>query len=325
MRLAFCFLLVLEMGSARESVKAWTEWVSEGTALRSAGNDLAAVQAFREALAAAKGFPVTDRQRVGILDGLASAYADLGLYNESEHTYRQALAIVEKSEGVNSLNYAILAGGMAVLPTLTGNHAEIITLLSASIAANAQTGPVRDLIVVRNCLADILIADKRYQEAETLLLDSQSDLVRVDSSHSLLVGNCLNSLAVVYFSLGQYAKSVEFNLKSIRFLEASQGAKYPGLIVPYNNMGNSYVKMGRLNDALFTFERAAALCGESFGRDRAYCGSVLENYEVVLRRLGRKREAKVLQARSRQIERAADRLDGVGTTISVNALRSEDK
>jgi tetratricopeptide (TPR) repeat protein len=323
MRLAFCFLLVLQIGTTSETLKDWAEWVSEGTALRSAGNDLAAVQAFRQALAAAKGgAPITDRQRVGILDGLASAYADLGLYVEADRTYRQALAILEKNGSVGSLDYAIVAGGMAVLPTFSGGHAEIITLLRESIAANGKTGSVRDLIVVRNCLADILIADKRYQEAETLLLVSQTDLVGVDSSHSLLLANCLNSLAAVYFSEGQYAKSVDINLKSIRSLEATLGAKHPGLIVPYNNIGNSYVRMGRLNDALLSFERATALCVGSFGQDRVWCGGVFENYAVVLRKLGKKRAAKELETQGQEIERAADRRNGVGATISVNALRS---
>lgn len=49
---------------------------------------------------------------------------------------------------------------------------------------------------------------------------------------------------------------------------------------------------------------------------------LLENYAVVLRKLGRKREAKKFQAEGLQIERASNRRNGVGSTIRVTALRS---
>ena len=113
---------------------------------------------------------------VEIHDALASVYAEAGQYAESEHEYRGALALTEKSQGRQSLDYALLVASMAVLPTQIGNHEAVGALLGEAIIANRQSGRDRELAIVRVCLAQILLEAKRYAEAESVLLDAQGDL-----------------------------------------------------------------------------------------------------------------------------------------------------
>lgn len=137
-------LLTLCSAAPNNAPKAWSEWVSEGKALTRAGNYAAAAQAFRGALAVAEGANAGDRKLVEIYDALASAHAGAGQYAESEHQYRRALALAEKTEGRESLDYALLAAGMAALPTQIGNRDPIIEMLRKAIAINRRTGSARE-------------------------------------------------------------------------------------------------------------------------------------------------------------------------------------
>jgi tetratricopeptide (TPR) repeat protein len=326
MKLILCFLLLLtELSATSETPKSWTEWVSEGSALHSAGNNSAAALAFRKALTTAEGSQISDRQLVGIYDDLASVYADVGQFLESEHAYRRGLAIVEKSEGRHSLDYALLLAGISMLPTYTGNLNETITVLREAIARHSQSASARDLAVVREFLAAILVDRKMYDEAETLLLDSQSDLARLRTSRPTLQADLLNSLGVLRFHQGLYDKSVDLHIKSLQLLESTVSSSHPSLILPLNDLAAGYAKTDRLNDARSTYERAISVCNRSLGSDHPNCGILLHNYAVVLRKLGHKREAKEMEARSRQIARASLRRAGVGATIDVAAFRGTTK
>jgi hypothetical protein len=100
------------------------------------------------------------------------------------------------------------------------------------------------------------------------------------------------------------------------------GDEHPSLVVPFNNLALSYLKLGRLNDAELTLKHAIAVCSKTLGDDHPICGTLLEGYAVVLRKLHRNGEAKAVAAKSREIDRASRTRNGVGATISVTGLRT---
>lgn len=290
-------------------------------ALTRAGNYAAATQAFRRALAVAEGANAGDQKLVEIYDALASAYAGAGQYAESEHQYRHALALAEKTEGPQSLDYAVLVASIAALPTQIGNREPIIEMLREAIAVNRRTGSARELAIVRVCLAQILMDRRRYVEAESVLLDAQSSAASLMTTDPGLLADLLNGLGFLRFNQGRYRESIELYLESLRLLESVTGDEHPLLVAPLNNLALSYLKLGRLNEAEVTLRRANTMCGKTLGEDHPTCGALLEGYAVVLRKLNRKREAKAVAARAAQITRAFRSRNGVGSTISVTALR----
>jgi tetratricopeptide (TPR) repeat protein len=313
--LAFC------SAAANNTLEAWSEPVSEGKALTTAGNYAAAAQAFRRALAVAEAANAGDRKLIEIYDALASAYAGAGQYAESEHQYRRALALAEKAEGRQSLGYALLAASMAALPTQIGNRDPIIEMLRKAIAVNRRTGSARELAIVRVCLAQILMDGRRYVEAESVLLDAQSSAPILMTTDPGLLADLLDSLGVLRFNQGRYRESINLCLESLRLLEDITSGEHSLLVAPLNNLALSYLKLGRLNDAELTLLHANALCNKTLGEDHATCGALLEGYAVVLRKLHRKQEAKAVGARASQIARAFRSRNGVGSTISVTGLR----
>jgi len=306
-----------------ESPRGWSEWLMAGKALTRAGNYAAAAQAFRRALAAAEGTNVGEVKLVELYDALAMAYAEAGQYSESEHEYRRALALAERTEGRQSLEYALLVAGMAVLPTQIGNREPVIEILSQAIAANRGTGSARERAILGVCLAGLLVDGKRYVEAESVLLEAQSGAAGLKTIDPILLAELLSGLGVLRFDQRRYSESVDLYLESLRLFERAMGDQHPSLVAQLNNLGLSYFKLGRLNDAELTLRRANVVCGNTLGEDHATCRAVLEGYAVVLRKLNRKREAKAVAARSKQVAHASQSRNGVGLTISVTALRTK--
>jgi tetratricopeptide (TPR) repeat protein len=315
-----CMVLLTLCSAADNAPKAWNDWISEGKALTRAGNYPAAAQAFRQALAAAEGAKIDERKLVELYDALASAYAESGQYAESAQDYRRALALAKKIEGRQSLKYALLVASMAVLPTQIGNREPVIEELREAVTVNRGTGSTRELMIVRTCLAQLLMDAKRYTEAESVLLDARADLGSARTAEPGLMAGLLNGLGVLRFDLGCYKESVDLYLESLRLFQALMGDEHPSLLAPLYNLALSYLKLGRFNEAELTFRRANSVCGKTLSEDHATCGVLLEGYAVVLRKLNRKAEAKAVAARSQQIARASQRRNGVGATISVTGL-----
>jgi tetratricopeptide (TPR) repeat protein len=323
-RFVLCILLLaVRSGQASETSQGWSAWLTEGQSLSHKGNYSAAAHAFREALATAAHSNINERQLVVLHDALAGAYPEAGQFAESEGEYRRALALVEKAEGQGSLHYAVLLGDIAVLPTQTGNREEAIALLRQAIAVNARIGSAGDITVARECLAQILKREKRYQEAEPLLLDALADLAKQKVADPAPMAAALNNLAVLRFDQGRYQESVDLQQQSIRVWETALGNEHPSLVPPLNNLATTYLKMSRFDDAERTLRRAINVCGKTLGEDHLDYAVLLKNYAVVLRKLGRKREAKDFKEQGLQIERASNRRNGVGATVGLTAFRSD--
>jgi tetratricopeptide (TPR) repeat protein len=323
--LLFILLWAVQSCHASEPSKEWSDWLSEGKVLRSAGNYSAAAHAFREALEIAVSSDVTGPPLIELHDALAVAYVKAGQLKDAEGEYRCELALIEKAEGRGSLSYAFVLASMAILPTQTGHHEEVIALLREAIATNARTGSIEDItiIIIRECLAQTLRREKRYQEEEPLLLDALADLAKQKAAHPDLMGAALNNLAVLRFDQERYEESIDLQVKAIRVLEEASGKENQSLVEPLNDLAAAYVRMGRFDDAAVIFQRAIGISRKALGEDHIEYAVLLKNYALVLRKLGRKREAKKADAEGQQIQRAVNRRNGAGATISLTGLRSD--
>ena len=323
MRFVLCFiLLAVRSGQANDTPKELSELFSQGKSLLNKGDYSAAAHAFREALAVGERSSINDRQLAELHSDLAASYAEAGKFSESAGGYRRVLALLEKTEGQASLNYAVLLATMAVLPTQPSATEPVIAALRHTLAVNARIDASENLILVRECLALILSKHNRYQEEEPLLLDALADLAKQKTPDARLLGGVLNDLAMLRLDQGRYRESIDLQQQSIGVLETALGREHPSLVVLLSDLATTYVKMGHFDDARLTYVRAIALCGKTLGENHLDYAALLENYAVALQKLGRKSEARKVKRQGQQIMQAADRRNGIGSTISVAALRS---
>jgi tetratricopeptide (TPR) repeat protein len=323
-KLAICAIILSiawKMGAA-ETLKGWSEWMSEGAVLRGAGKYPAAIAAFRQALGAAEVSKETNIQLVQALDSLATAYVESGQFAEAEHQYRRALASVETVQGRKSLTYAVLLASWASISGQVGSSEETIATLREAVAVHGRVGDTRSLAIVRECLGQILVERKEYAEAEALFLETRASLAHDQTSDPVFFSTVLNNLAHLRYQQRRFEESFEMYLESSRMLRAALGDDHPAMVPALNNLALNYFQVGHLDEADKTFQQAVTICNHVPG-DHPTCGEVYENYAGVLRKLKRNREAKKLEAQSQQIRQASERQNGVGMTVSVLALRSD--
>jgi tetratricopeptide (TPR) repeat protein len=324
MKVFFSFLVLsLQILTNSGHPKAWTDWVSEGNASTEAGDYQAAAQAFRGALALAVSSGLSDAQVAEISSSLASAYGNAGQYANAEREWRRALAIVARLQGSDSLNYAMLLASLALLPTQIGNGEAEIGVLRKVLLLNEQSSLTNELAVVRQNLAQLLVNHERYGEAEAVLSDLCSNLgaLKLASPElQILKSEFLNSLGMVRYSQRRFADAIALESEAIRWLEGVVGESDGALLAPLNNLATSFAKTMRYEDADAAYRRAQEICNNSFGPDHPTCGVLLMNHSFVLRRLGRKRDAKEAARRSREIRTASDRRNGTEAVVRADSL-----
>jgi tetratricopeptide (TPR) repeat protein len=326
MKLSACTIaLGLQFSMASEVPKNWSEWFWEGTKQASDGKYPSAIQAFTQGLTLAAASNVDKRQLMDIVSALGAAYASAGEYMEAERQWRLAVSMAQKTYGTYSLDYAVAVANLSILPNEISQDESTLALLRKAIRAYRQTGsPVR-LAVVRGHLAEILIAQKKYDEAETLLMDWQTDVVRLKPQDHAQLAALLHYLGGLRYEQGRFVEAVQSYRECVEALDSDVGPEHPALISPVNNLATSLAKVSRLEEASGAFERASSICRKTLGSDHPTCGAILGNYSPVLGKLGHKHEAKAMAEKARQILQASGRRNGLGAIVSVENLRSPGK
>lgn len=322
-KLAAClFLLIATNVRALETAKSWNEWMAEGATLRGAGQYTGATAALLQALKIAERSGQVDAPLIQTLDALAAVNVDAGRLAEAEHLYQRALTAVDVLQGRKSLTYAVLLASLATISEPVASSEETLAELREAITVYQHNGSASSVNTVRDCLAEILINRKEYREAEGLLLDARADLCERKPADPVLLFTVLNNLAHLRYEQARFADALDSYLESTSILRSQLGAEHQTMVPALNNLALDYFQLGRLDEADRTFKQAAALCNGLLANHPA-CGNVFENYAGVLRKLKRKGEAKKLAARSQQFRQESARVNGVGMTVSVSALRSE--
>jgi tetratricopeptide (TPR) repeat protein len=321
-KLIVCEALVLCPLATAHASEVWDSWMAKGNALYETGKYAQAAQAFQEALVLVESSTADQRQLLIASESLASAYADAGQLMQSERAYQRALAAAEKLEGVNSLDYAFLLASMVDLRAPEEISQAVIAQLRRPAAMHSQTDAPDKLAVVRLFLADILLKKQKNAEAEQLLLQVRRDLLEHKTENPRTLMRVLNSLIVLRFYQGRYTESLNLSHEFLRVIEARYGREHPMVIVGLSNIATDYLRLGQLDASLAAYERAVAIATRTSANNDTTYADLLANYSLVLRKLGRKGEARLVADQSRQMHQDLDRRNGTQSTVSVSSLRA---
>jgi len=303
---------------------SWQDWEAKAMALMDTSRVSEACVDFRNSLREALHSEIQPDELLRVHNSLATAYALAGQFAEAETEFHRTLSLEEKIHGVESYDYALTLAALELLPTHTGNREDAIELVKNAIARFDQRSNRTDLVTARDFLAKLLYNDRRYTEAESVLLEAQAACLR----HPIKVGYWItaelsNDLGVLREHEGRYAEAAELDSETIKLIEERFGKEFSGLVAPMNNLATIYARMGRLADAEAVFEKADDLCSKTFGVNHPIYASLLRNQSIVLKKLGKKKESRKLAEESAEIEEASNRSNGVGLTVSVAGLRAE--
>jgi tetratricopeptide (TPR) repeat protein len=304
-------------------MKSWSDWVSEGMQLRGTGSYSTSARAFREALAIAESAGISDGELTEIHYLLAVSYEEAGQITEGAHEYRKVLAWIERSEGPESLDYAVVLGKMSLLGQGATSD-ETIAILRRALLAHRMEGSESKLLYLQSNLARILSESRRDTEAEQVLLEFRAELLKHASDREM-VAESLTEFGVLRFNQERYGEAAGFYLQALQLQESVNGSEHPRMIRSLNNLATAYAKTGRLPEAHDLFRQAISLCSRTLGEDQLIYGMLLQNDGYVLRELGQKRQAKVVDEKGRRIERTFVRRNGADSIVSIAALRASAK
>jgi tetratricopeptide (TPR) repeat protein len=313
---AFC------SAQAAYSPENWRDLMAQGHALQGACRYTEAARIFEHALATLKASQTaTQIQLAENFQSLGAVYADAGMPTRAYDEYQRALAAIAQAEGKDSLDYAVVfATAVDVLrPAEIGNEA--VSKLRNALARYEKTGSSDRLGTIRISLSRSLSQKKKLGEAETLLLDGLADLTKRPVKEPRQKAFFLNALTVLRFEQGRYEEALKLSSEHVRYLEETLGRNNASLVAAWNNVASAYVKLGRLSEAVSTYATALSLADKVLEPEDPARSSLAANYGFLLRKLGRKAEAKAFERKANEIRDNMKRLDGSGLTVSANAFR----
>jgi tetratricopeptide (TPR) repeat protein len=316
--------MVLCEGWGKEDGDEWERLMLEAAAQEQAGNYLAAAASYSGAVRMAERPGSSYLQLPLSLNSLANVDVELGNVTEAERLYRRSLGILEKGGDGESPRYAVILRNLGSLYIERGEFARGEALLRKSLAMNARllAPDDQEVAATRNALAEALTTEGNYGEAERLLEQAQVILEK-QPQHRRTLASTLNNLGVIRRIQGRNEEAVQLIERSIELFRSEIGPEHPMLVRGLNNLATAYAGMKRSEEADATFQKALALAQKYVGTKHPTYGAVLLNYAAFLRKIGRKGEAKTLEARSKEVQRDNARRNGLGMTVDASALRHE--
>ena len=319
-----CIAALVLAGSPAEpqSADEWRTAMERGNAAERAGDYTAAAASYRDAVRISERFGPDERRRVYSLNALAMMCDALGRLPDAEAAYRRSLAVLERTGGKNSSDYALIQGNLASLYVEMGRTArgeEMIRKSLASYAAMEKPDEVR-VAMARNILAEILLTADKYREADGVLAASIEVLKNHPESWAE-TAVALNNMGVVRTYQKRFTEAEQSLRQSLDIMETHMGPDHPMLVRTLNNMASFLHQAGRRQEAGQMLQRAVGIAERRLGEEHPVYGAVLHNYADYLRDAGDKAGAKTVEARSAKILRDSRRINGMGSVIDVSALR----
>jgi tetratricopeptide (TPR) repeat protein len=278
-------------------------------------------ETLRHALAVAETFPLSDVRRWLTRDMLGSAEEVMLGIDEAEFQYRTALKEIKAGIGDDNGDYAVVEEHLATVVGMRGRFREAETMLRDSLARQTRLFPSdgERLAHAHNFLAEILISERRYQDAEAELNVAVPLFERQPKQSMTAVA--LNNLAVVRHHQQRDGDAHELLLRSIDLLQREEVRNHPLLGRAYHNLASlDFIRGHR--------EEAGDLYRQSL-QDLLYLGrthptylAALADYSVFLRRTGHKAEARVVEAQVKAARAGSPRLPVTGLSIDVSSFRS---
>jgi tetratricopeptide (TPR) repeat protein/MinD-like ATPase involved in chromosome partitioning or flagellar assembly len=248
---------------------------------------------FRRALTIAEESHGPEDPRVAIyLSNLALLLRATNRLAETEPMLRRTLAIDEKSYGPQHPEVATDLNNLAQFLMDTNRLAEAEPMMERALTIDELSfGSEHPKVALRlNNLAQLLRATNRLDEAETMMrralaIDEQS----YGPEHPS-VATRLNNLALLLKNTNRMAEAEPMLRRALAIDEKSYGSAHPDVAIDLNNLAQLLIATNRLPEAEPMMQRAINIFIQfnvATGHDHPFLQTVLDNYKLILEKLGR--------------------------------------
>jgi CHAT domain-containing protein/Tfp pilus assembly protein PilF len=244
-----------------------------------------------EAMLANLGAPT--RNLAGAMNNLAQLYGDVGRDAEAEPLYMRALAIMEKTVGVDSVEIGPELNNLAALYQRQLRYAEAEALFKRALALSEKQLPANhpDIGRALNNLATCYEKQDRHTESEALTRRALALYEKVAGPESPPAATLLNNLGQIVKVQGRGAEAEPMIKRSLAIREKVLGASHPDVARSLNNLGDLYQRENRSAEAEPLFKRALAIREQAVGPDHPDTAASVNNLASLYQAEGRAADA----------------------------------
>jgi len=288
--------------------------LAEGRNLRAAGRYAEAENLFATLLKESEQLGPNSAFVSTVLDNLAEVEQDLGNFLAAERLLTRSLAILKDPTVEGHL-------GEVYLEERRGREAETLFRHVLATRQDAGHSDPADIAVAMGDLAMAYKYEGKFGQAEALLRQALVILEeRFGPDHPML-SSALGPLGVTLAREGKYREALSVTERTWQILRQDPRVAGPDLINTMSTLGMLYSLTGQFREAESYGKEAVAKAEAIYGPDHYRFGCHLANYAKILKRIGRKAEAKAVEQRSAAILARSEQANPVRHMVNVNALR----
>jgi CHAT domain-containing protein/Tfp pilus assembly protein PilF len=246
-----------------------------------------------------------DRDLAGAINNLAQVYGDIGRDAEAEPLYKRALAVMEKTAGLDSADITPELNNLAALyeRQLRYDEAEPLFKRALVIREKALGASHPDVGQSLNNLATLYERQDRHADSEPLFKRALAIYQKIPGAEPA-VATLLNNLGQVYKAEGRYADAEPAIKQSLAIREKLLGRDHVDVARSLNNLADLYQRQGRFADAEPVYKRALEIRERTVGPDHPDTAMSVNNLASLYQAEGRTAEALPLLERMMDSGRA---------------------
>ena len=263
-----------------------------------------------------------------LMNDLAQLLKATNRLAEAELLMRRALAIDEKSYGLEHPYVAIRFNNLATLLIVTNRLAEAEPLMKCVVEIFEKTHGENhaNVATVLNNLALLLQAMNRLVEAEPLMRRALVIDEKSSGLESPAVARDLNNLAQLLQAKGRLADAEPMIRRALAIDEQSYGMEHPKVARDLRNLAQLLQAMNRLAEAEPMIRRALTIDEQSYGMEHPIVASDLSNLAKLLQATNRLAEAEPMIRRALTIDEQSYGMEHpkVATNLDILAQLLQD-
>ncbi|MES3017427.1 MAG: CHAT domain-containing protein [Bacteroidota bacterium] len=205
--------------------------------------------------------------------GLAYLYMTIEQYQSAELLYIEGVKVIENSVGIYHTRYVDACGLIGTFYLNIGNFdkAESFLLKGKKIVDEVFVGG-RDYISIRNNLANLYIAVRKYKSAETLFIEAINEAQRFYGKDHSSFGDICNNFGNLNVLLKKFSTAEHFYIESKRIRLINLGKRNIDYAQSCGNLADLYLSIGKYEDAKSLYKEAKEILRDNFGSDHSAYG-----------------------------------------------------
>ena len=234
--------------------------------------------------------------RLEATSGLASAYEQLGQYDEAIALRTKALEGLRRTLGPDAAETLFEMSAAAVSLNARGRTDEAIALERQVLEARTRTlGPEHpDTLGSMSNIAAMLDEQRKFSEAEKMDLELLAIKRRVRGPEHRDTLATMNNLAIVYTEEGRYAEAAKLHEETLAGKRKQLGPEHPSTVSTMGNLASNYLAQGQTAEAEALYRQTVEIRRRTLGPANISTLVSVQNLAIVCARAGKLTEAESL-------------------------------